>query len=73
MRVGQIGQNNQVENGQDNYDKSEDDLLIIHKEDSIGYVNQEKYISKESGLEKPKDQRLENMFEEKKLIIKKLS
>ena len=73
MRVGQIGENNQVENGQDNYDKSEDDLLIIHKEDSIGYVNQEKYIPKESGLEKPKDQRLENMFEEKKLIIKKLS
>ena len=73
MRVGQIGENNQVENGQDNYDKSEDDLLIIHKEDSIGYVNQEKCISKESGLEKPKDQRLENMFEEKKLIIKKLS
>ena len=73
MRVGQIGENNQVENGQDNYGKSEDDLLIIHKEDSIGYVNQEKHISKESGLEKPKDQRLENMFEEKKLIIKKLS
>ena len=73
MRVGQIGENNQVENGQDNYDKSEDDLLIIHKENSIGYVNQKKYISKESGTEKPKDQRPENMFEEKKLIIKKQS